>query len=222
MSTLMDALIALHVIAGGVALATFWVPLVVTKGNTVHRRVGVAYVAAMMVAALTTFCVVPLRLVHNPERNPMGVLFLGYVGLMSLTTAFYGVRVLRQKTRTAPHRVVVDHVLPLMLVVATVALGVQSVRVGYVLGMTFVPLGLLVAVPQLRRMRAVPSEKGWWLREHLGAMLISCIATLTAFLVTNANRVLPGEWMLAAWLAPTVVITPLIAVWSRRYRRREA
>jgi hypothetical protein len=46
-------------------------------------------------------------------------------------------------------------------------------------------------------------------------MMGATIAVITAFLVVNV-RFDPG-WVV--WLAPTVVLTPLIIVWSRRARQ---
>ena len=63
MDTAASLLRALHIAAGVVALLTFWVPLVVTKGNAVHRRVGWAYVGARYVAAATALLIAPIRLV---------------------------------------------------------------------------------------------------------------------------------------------------------------
>ena len=47
-------------------------------------------------------------------------------------------------------------------------------------------------------------------------MLAATIATFTAVLVVNGDRLhLPT---IVAWLGPTVLLTPVIALWSRRYR----
>jgi hypothetical protein len=50
---------------------------------------------------------------------------------------------------------------------------------------------------------------------HLIRMMGATIAVITAFLVVNVHFD-PG-WVV--WLAPTVVLTPLIIVWSRRARQ---
>lgn len=48
--------------------------------------------------------------------------------------------------------------------------------------------------------------------EHLGKMLGGTIAALTAFLVINVEF----EPAIIVWLAPTIVLTPFIAIWSRK------
>ena len=49
-------------------------------------------------------------------------------------------------------------------------------------------------------------------------MLGGTIATVTAVLVQQVvTRMQPGDpWAVAVWLAPTVIITPMIAIWSRK------
>ena len=56
-------------------------------------------------------------------------------------------------------------------------------------------------------------EKNYWLLAHLQRMTGAYIASLTAFLVVN--KILPG---IIVWLLPTVILTPLIIVWTRKYR----
>jgi hypothetical protein len=53
---------------------------------------------------------------------------------------------------------------------------------------------------------------------HLTMMLAASIATITAFLVVNLSY----EPAYVLWLAPTVVITPMIVVWNIRIRRGAA
>lgn len=51
---------------------------------------------------------------------------------------------------------------------------------------------------------------------HLTMMLAGVIATVTAVLVVNFTV----EPAFVLWLAPTVLITPLITYWNVRIRRR--
>jgi len=53
-----------------------------------------------------------------------------------------------------------------------------------------------------------------WLRQHIGMMVGSYIATLTAFLVVNL-KVFDPVWL--PWLAPTFILFPLIIYWIRKY-----
>lgn len=207
----------LHIAAGAMALLTFSVPLFTRKGGVAHRRVGLVYVGAMFAAALTAVLITPIRLMQRtPDRYP-ATLFLAYVALLSFSAAFYGVRVLGQKKRKTAHANAVDLSVPVLLVVASVAMSAYGAIVHDRLATYFPFIGLLVAVPEIRTLRSSPTEDRWWLAEHSGAMLISCIATLTAFAVANAAHFFHHGRQLGVWLLPTIVGAPLIFFFRRKY-----
>jgi hypothetical protein len=54
-----------------------------------------------------------------------------------------------------------------------------------------------------------------WLIAHIIRMMGAYIATITAFVVTNVHT----NPAYVAWLAPTVIITPLIAYFVAKYRK---
>jgi hypothetical protein len=57
----------------------------------------------------------------------------------------------------------------------------------------------------------------WWF-QHMSGMLGGCVAAITAFLVNAGPNF--GIWPLAAWLRPSAIAFPVIAVWTRYYRDR--
>jgi uncharacterized membrane protein len=220
LASIASALRALHIVGGVTALATFVVPLVVRKGNATHRLVGKIYVGGMLAASISSWLVAPIRLAQRPPERWQAPLFLAYVGLISFTAAMYGVRVLRMKSRSAPLPFGIDYVAPIALLIATPCIAVYGLAADFVLATAFAPIGLVVAIPQLRALRAAPASPRSWLLEHIGAMLISCIATITAFAVVNAVHFLPpGSTRAVAWFAPTLALTPLIVWWRRRAER---
>jgi hypothetical protein len=52
-----------------------------------------------------------------------------------------------------------------------------------------------------------------WLLSHLQRMIGTYIASITAFLVVNIDF----KPAFVIWLAPTVILVPLIIYWSRKY-----
>lgn len=54
-----------------------------------------------------------------------------------------------------------------------------------------------------------------WLIAHIIRMMGAYIATITAFVVTNVHTNLA----FVAWLAPTVIITPVIAYYVAKYSK---
>jgi len=60
------------------------------------------------------------------------------------------------------------------------------------------------------------NSRYWWIYRHISGMAGAYIATFTAFLVVN-NEFLPE---LVAWFGPTVIGSPLIFLWVRKYRKK--
>ena len=82
----------------------------------------------------------------------------------------------------------------------------------------FAPLGLWVALPQLRALRQGAAARSSWVVEQLGSMIIGVIGTLTAFLVTNARVFGDLGASPVVWLAPTVVGVVLLRRFKRKYQ----
>ncbi len=218
----LDVLIPIHVVAAVTALATLAVPLIAKKGGRVHRRVGFVYVWAMAVATSTGAVVSAWRLavLHDPRTGR--ALFLGYASLLAGTAVFYGVRVLGAKNRTAPRRRLADLILPSLLVASGIGLITFGAKQGWVLLMAFPPIGVFLGAAQLGFwLRAPKGKLAWWF-EHMGGMIASGIAALTAFLVTNAPRLHLPSFSLWIWLSPTAIGVPLLLVWRAYYARRFA
>ena len=83
-------------------------------------------------------------------------------------------------------------------------------------------IGIANGISQLSYWLRPPTHRMHWWFEHMGAMLGSCIAATTAFLVVNAGRLGLETFSLAVWLAPTVVGVPTIVLWTRYYRQKFA
>jgi hypothetical protein len=218
--TLVEIVRTGHITAGVVALAAFWIPLVARKGGPLHRRAGWVYVSAMWVAAVSAWGVCAFRLLDDNEANDSAALFLLFVGMLAANAAFVGIRVLRTKKRTASRRSLIDLAGPLLLFVASVALGGLGLLQHAVLFVAFAALGGVLSVGQLRFWLRPPVTKMDWWYEHMTNMLTACIGTVTAFLVVNVPRLGLKEYELFFWLAPGVLGGLGITVWRRRYRRQ--
>lgn len=220
----MDELIrvfrAVHIAAGVTGLLVFAVPLVVTKGNRVHRRAGWVYVIAMTVAGATAVALAPLRMLTRPPELWGASIFLAYLGVLAFVSSFHGVRVLRQKKRTGPHRDALDWAVSLGLAAATVGILGYGLATGFVLALVFAALGALVAAAHIRSMLRPPAHHAFWLDAHLTSMMIAVIGTLTAFLVNNAAQLFEGGTPVLLWLAPTIVMVPLMRFFRSRHVAR--
>ena len=211
-------ILAIHIAAGSVALASMLIPAVTRKGGLVHRRAGWVFVGAMAVVSITALVLSGARLLFDPrpEARDAGF-FLFAVGLLTANSVSTGVRVLRFKTRTAAHMHWWDTGLPAATTLFSAALGAYGVWRGQVLFLVFAGIGLANGIGALRYWLRPPSARMHWWFEHLTSMLGGCIAAVTAFLVNTADNF--GIWPLAAWLAPSIVGAPAIAIWTAYYRR---
>lgn len=219
MTDMTTALLALHIAAGSVALASMFVPMFTHKGGRAHRRSGWVFVAAMAIVSATAFALSGARLLFDrtPDGRDAG-LFLFYVSILTASSVSAGMRVLRFKNRSGAHLHWWDTGLPLVLAASSIGMAVYGLRQREVLFIVFSIIGGLNAAASLRYWLRTPTSRAHWWFEHMGNMLGGCIATTTAFLVNTADNF--GIWPLAAWLAPSIVGGPAIAMWSGYYRRK--
>jgi uncharacterized membrane protein len=216
---MMQPILAIHIAAGSIALASMLVPMVTMKGGRTHRRAGWVFVASMAVVAVTALLLSGSRLLFDPrpEAKEFGF-FLLVVALLTGSAVSAGVRVLRFRNRAAARLHWWDTGLPAILGVASVGLGAYGLAQGKVLFVAFSGLGLLNAAGSLRYWLRAPSSPMHWWFEHMNGMLTGCIAATTAFLVISGGRI--GIWPLVAWLAPAAIGGTAIALWTRYYQRR--
>jgi hypothetical protein len=217
-ASMVQTILAIHIAAGSIALASMLVPLIAIKGGRTHRRAGWVFVASMAVVSVTALLMSGGRILFDPrpEAKESGF-FLLLVALLTGSAVSAGVRVLRFRNRAAARRHWWDTGLPAILGAASLGLGAYGLAQGKVLFIAFSGLGLLNAAGSLRYwLRPPVSPMHWWF-EHMNGMLTGCIAATTAFLVVSGGRL--GIWPLVAWLAPAALGGTAIAVWSRYYQR---
>lgn len=217
---IVDTLLKVHIGAGIVALATFLVPAVAAKGGRLHRRVGWVFVSAIAVLCLTGAPVSLVRLWNAQTTTEWRVgAFLFFLTILSGSTAWKGVRVLRFK---APGRRtnILDIAIPSTLAVASLWLGSLGVQSRSTLLLFFTALGLSGSIRDIRYWLNPAKGKMHWFFEHLRGMMGSGIATLTAFSALGGRTLGFDAFGVVAWVAPTVVILPISVLMSRYYERK--
>lgn len=98
--------------------------------------------------------------------------------------------------------------------------GARSLSQGNFFGvvmLVFGAIGTLMVYGDIKFYQGIIKSRTFWLRGHIARMCGAYIASLTAFLVVNIYFLPP----LVIWLLPTVIITPLIVKWSRKYKMGE-
>jgi hypothetical protein len=149
--------------------------------------------------------------------RPNAMLFM--LALFSTYMAYVGWRFGREARLNTEGRPIVER---LMVLVGSgmVAWGFLEVVSGEPMGWAQVAFGgiaLQMAIQDLR-VKRLKLEFANRIAAHLQHMLGGTIATVTAVLVQQVvSRMETGDpWAVAVWLAPTIVINPLIFVWSRK------
>jgi hypothetical protein len=216
MDTLIAAVRVLHIAAGTIALLVAPIAMLTVKGGRTHRRWGKVYFWSMAGVALTAVVLAVWR----------PIVFLALVAVFSFYSAFSGYRVLFRKRPERGERARgLDWTAAVTTFTASAALVVLGLvrpgpaweRVGIV-PVVFGVIGMILAGGDLVKFVRPPADRNAWWFSHMGGMLGSYIATVTAFSVVNF-ALLPTA---ARWLWPTVIGTPLIALWITRYKLRFA
>ncbi|WP_027955916.1 DUF2306 domain-containing protein [Halobacillus kuroshimensis] len=222
--SLFSIILMLHIAAGFTALTVFWIPLVTKKGGRAHRKIGWVYVWAMYTVAGSALFMGLYRLFIDQERTSAEQafsFFLLFIAVLSAATAWMGIRVLRFKRRTDAHRNPYDLGISGLLVIMSLVTMVVGWMDDFALLKFFPILGLVLGSGQLSYWLTPPKTKMHWYFEHYGNLIGCSIATITAFVVFGAPRLLNissvSIWL---WFLPAAVLTPLIYSFNFYYRRK--
>ena len=214
--TVVSAVLWLHILSGFTAFFIAPVPLLTAKGGATHRRWGNVYFWAMAVVAATAIFLA----LYRP------IFFLALVAVFSFYFAFRGYRVLSQKRpQQGQGPKAVDWAGAALAFAGSVALIVLGIirpsRVWVSLGMVAVVFGVvgcLLSGGDIWRFLNPSKDRNYWWYSHMGGMIGSYIAAVSAFSVVNFHF-LP---LLVRWLWPTVIGVPAIFIWVGRYRKKFA
>lgn len=201
-------MLSLHIVAGFLALITGSLALVLRKGSTPHKRMGDVFVGAIL---LCSGAGLSLAL-------SSGNLFLLLVAIFSLYLTLAGFNALfALKYRSARF---LGQLLASAMAVGVVrfmTLALEAFQNGNAIaGMLLTLFGGLAGFLVVQDLRFYRHNKGSVMNQHIGRMVGAWISTLSAFLVVNQTLNPP----VFNWLAPTVIGTPIIILWIRRFTRQ--
>lgn len=209
MAVLLKSFLVLHILSGFLSLASGTVSILSRKGARLHRLAGKFFFFGMIGVCISATAI---SLVKGNE-------FLFLIGIFAFYQTFSGWRAVKNKSlKPAP--------ADWLVLIAGTLNGLYMIGT---LKMVLVVFGIIssVAAAQhwhllLRVKKGKKPATAGWLRMHIGMMMGAFIATVTAFLVVNykvfSSLHLPA-WFF--WLFPTLVLSPLIAYWTRKYTRNE-
>ena len=212
-----------HLVAGTIALASFWTAGLAKKGSPLHRRVGQVYLLAMLGIVVTG---IPLVLQVAGRGHPVSALFLTYLLVLVGSGTWLAWRAIRERRDRAAY---FGHMY-WFVIALTAASGLAMVafgtQVGAVLLQVFGGVGVMVGINAITSWRRSATDPKWWLKEHYGAMIGNGVATHIAFFGIGLRGLLPGVdpqvLQLFSWFTP--LAGAFIAAWwlNRKYGRPAA
>ena len=208
---LYNILLIIHIIAGSVALLGAVIAIytkIVNGSHQWHIYGGLSFFYGMLFVFLTT---IPMTIL-KPN------LFLFLIGIFSFYFAFMGWRMAVNRVGKAG---IPEYTAMIIMSITSVVMIVWG---GSLLwndngnGVTLIifgALGAMFSISSMRQYQSGPIKGKERIGSHLGNMLGATIAAVTAVLVVNVDT--DPVWL--AWIAPTVIITPLIFWMTNRVRK---
>ena len=196
----------IHIISGTIGLLSGTLNMINKKGNKLHKQIGLFFFYGMLINGISALVVACIH--FN--------IFLFIVGVFSIYMVSTAQRFLflrgiptGQKPKNGDWIVTYSMLLfGLFFMIYGGALVAFSKNFGIVL-LVFGIISLLMVKQDIAIYRGNIKNTNYWLLIHISRMVGAYIAAITAFLVVN-NTILPG---LVVWLAPGVLLTPLIFYW---------
>jgi uncharacterized membrane protein len=214
MDILFKVFLTLHIIGGSIGLFTGTINIIRKKGGKNHKLIGKIFACSMLSAGFSSFV---LSILH-PNY------FLFMIGIFTIYLVGTGYRYIYLRMLGGNQKpTIIDWVLTVGMLLAGllfITLGIKFLWAHYSFGIVFIVFGLLgirSVLTDFNNYKGKLKAKNYWLLAHLQRMTGAYIAAITAFLVVNAKYspvVLPP---VIVWLLPTVILTPLIISWSRKY-----
>ncbi len=207
-----NAFLIVHCIGGGLGLITGTSILFAPKGLKLHRKLGWVFITGMALAGISSLVLAYL--------HPSSFLFM--IGVFTLYLVGTGYRFIHTKSAFhAPN--LFDRLLQAGMGISGITLVYSGVRIIFdpnLFGLVFLVfggIGLTMLTQDIQRGHTPTTSSRGYIPKHLQRLLGAFIASLTAFLVVNLSY-LPDfipSWIY--WILPTLSITPLIILWTRRY-----
>lgn len=219
MDTYRIALI-IHLVAGSVALISFWSAGLARKGSPFHRKVGKVYLISMLGIILTG---VPLVFGLLNRGQSVGAIFLTYLLVLVGAACWNALRSVRSKRDRKAYYGFSFWAMTAISALSGAAVVAFGLQIGATLLQVFGSIGIVGGIGAVRSWRRSAHDPKWWLKEHYGAMIGNGVATHIAFFGIGLRNLLPGVdpalLQNFAWFTP-LVGAAVAAIWLHyRYGR---
>lgn len=210
--------LVVHIAAGSLSLILFWIPILSTKGNPLHRKAGRWYAYAMMVVVTTALVLSVIMLLRG---DPILASILVFLSIITAHPLWEGWAML--KLRSSPNARFRN--IQRAFAATTLLLGLLFVmawtNANDTLLLIFGCIGVIAGALNLWSALRPAHDKPW-IQTHYEGMLFSGGAAYTAFLAFGARAVFPalesGAWGFLPWVLPTALVFVGVAWLKRTYR----
>ena len=215
MNVLFNIFLVLHIAGGSIGLFAGTLNIVRKKGGKNHKLIGKVFTYSMLTAGFSSFV---LSVLH-----PNYFLFMVGVFTIYLVGTGYRYNYLRLLADTQKPKII-DWILTIGMLLAGllfIGFGIKHLMANNTFGIVFIAfggLGLNAVRIDFANYSGKIKAKNYWLLAHLQRMTAGYIAAITAFLVVNSNHSPIQLPPFVVWLLPTVILTPLIFIWSKKYK----
>ncbi len=205
--------IYIHALFGGLGLITGVLSIIAKKGSPLHKKTGKLFSIGMLTSSLISL---PIAWMPNHEN-----LFLFLIGLFTIYMVLAGNRALTFKSRDKKQANWMDKTISgsmLFISVFMMLLGGYGIITGVtnsILFLFFGGFGVFMTIKDFRFFKTFMNTKNLWLANHIGKMIGSFIASITAFIVAGI-----GIESLIAWITPSILGTIYIIYWRRKTKVR--
>lgn len=218
-------LLPVHIFFAFGSLVIFWIPVFTKMGGDAHRKTGKAYVISMWVVVITSIW---LSFNNILEGQYYFAAFLGFIAVITANPLWYGMAILKNKKGRTKSYNQKQMAFNVFIALTGLALFITGMNIGAdnggILLMIFGILGMTTGVAIFKDLRNPPTEANW-LFTHVRGMIVSGIATYTAFFAfggrTLFEHILTGHWMILPWVAPTVIGIIIMRRVRKKYEAKE-
>ncbi|WP_298424376.1 DUF2306 domain-containing protein [uncultured Kordia sp.] len=201
-------LIYIHATLGSIAFIAGFIAIITKKGDNYHKKSGIVFYYAMLLAAISALIIAVLPKHENP--------FLFTIGLFSAYFIITGYRALRFK-KPNPLLIFDKVISGCMLLTGIIMIAYPIIFTGKIniLLTIFGSVGIIFSIRDLLLFKNIKKLRKSWLKLHIGKMLGGYIAAVTAFIVVN--QFIPG---IAGWLTPSIFGAAYITYWFKKLKKK--
>ena len=235
-------LLYLHITIGAVGLVVFWLPTLSKKGSPFHKKIGQAFVWAMLITSVSGIIMsmmvlidpigvrVPARnldftqAINLKQQSRDTALFLLMLSMLVFVNVRQSVQVLKAKANRELLKSA-KILIPIGALLATgVIVGIIAIINVKPLFIIFSILSIFVSLDSLKYIYKTELKQREWVIEHMGNIFGAGIGAYTAFFAFGGRRFfseLFGNGMqIVPWVLPSIIGVVATVYMAKKYEKK--